>query len=468
MQNKTKIIATLGPSSNAYEQIKKLVLAGANVARLNFSHGNIKQKRQDIQYIRQISKELGIPVAIVADLQGPKIRLGNLDGIMHIQSGQKISFSQSASPNAIPIQFDISPFVIPDQRIFINDGLLELKVIEVTNGVVTAEAQNDGWFSSHKGVNIPDSSITKDVFTEKDRQDGEFALAHGVEYLAISFVQTPEDLNPVKALLLEKKANTKIMVKIEKKEAIAHLEKIVEASDAIMVARGDLAIETKAESIPILQQKIISLCRHHQKPVIVATQMLMSMTEKPRPTRAEISDVANAVLSQVDAVMLSEESASGKFPREAVHTMKSIICTVEENPDYKNYIPIKWEHITEENLPFSAIASAAADLSERIKAKAIVVATSTGRTAQLVSSFRPNQQIIAATYNQDVQNTLNLVWGVKPVLVSPIHAFDAFWNEVTNELLKDKLLGKGDKIVLVTGSTFGTSGGTDTIKIATL
>lgn len=468
MQKNVKIVCTLGPVSATEEKIREFFAAGMDVARLNFSHGSTEEKEEDIRLLRSVQQAVQKPLAIIADLQGPKIRFGVLNGIVVVKKEERLKLSISPVDDELPVQFDLSNFVEKGQRIFANDGLLEFVVGAIDGKTITVVAQNNGWISSHKGINLPDTDIGQNTFSEKDREDALFALEHDVDYIALSFVRHADDINSLRALIDSENKQTKIIVKIEKMEAIKNLEAIVSASDGIMVARGDLAIETKPEIVPILQQKIMNTCRHHQKPVIIATQMLVSMTENPRPTRAETSDVANAVIDQVDAVMLSEETASGKYPVEAVQTMESIIHSVEENPDYKNSIHVDWAKVASKNISYTSIASATVLLAKNIHAKAIVAGTATGHTVQILASFRPEAKIIAVVFDTHVADVLNLVWGVHSLMMQPTEKFDEFLTEVTEKLRALSYLQTGDKIVLVTGSTIGTAGGTDTIKVVTL
>lgn len=465
----TKIVCTIGPSSWDKETLTKLAKAGMDIVRLNMSHGAHEEKAEQVKHVRNISHQLGKTLMVFADLQGPKLRLGKIDGVRPIQKGEKIDLVLNpTSFHELPIQFDLSPFMKKGQRIYLNDGLIELKVTDVIGKTIRTIAVNDGVVSSNKGVNVPDTLLKGAAFTQKDHDDAVFALEHDVDYIALSFVQTVEDLKPLKELIKKHNPRVKIIVKIEKNEAVENLEEILKQSDAVMVARGDLAIETDNTTVPIVQQKIIKLARQLQKPVIVATQMLESMTENPRPTRAEISDVATAVMDQADCVMLSAESASGKYPVEAVEMMNHVIETVEANPEQKHYIKINWEKIMGADLSLYGIAAAACSLAFRVGAKAIVVGTTTGRTAQIISAFRPDTQIIAVTHDELTRNQLNLVWGVKPVIVKPTTNFNTFVEHIFNELSGLQEFKKGDQLVIVTGLTAGVSGTTNTIKIATI
>lgn len=465
---KTKIICTIGPSSWDFDTLKALAEAGMNVARLNFSHGTHDEKREQIKFLRQISEKLNKPIMIMADLSGPKLRLGEISGVRKIEKGETLNLTLNpASDEEIPIQFDLSPYVKKDQRIYLNDGLVELKVLEVRNKVIVAQAQNNGEISSHKGVNIPDTYLKDASFTSKDFEDAEFALSEDVDYLALSFVQRPDDLDKPRELIQKHQSRTKIMVKIEKKEAVENLEEIILRSDAVMVARGDLAIEIPASKVPIVQQKTIRIARQHHKPVVIATQMLESMIENPRPTRAEVSDVANAVLDQVDAVMLSAESANGKYPVEAVTTMKEVILSVEENPDYKHSIYINWEKFSQEDLHFNAITSAASNLAFNAHAEAVVVGTKTGRTAHMLSAFRPTSEIIAVVHDIKTYNQLALVWGVYATIIDPGEDIDTFLERIHQRLEELDILKKGDRVVMITGETAGVAGQTSTIRLVT-
>lgn len=465
---KTKIVCTIGPASWDYPVMRKLARAGMDVVRLNMSHGSQDEKSRQIKYARQISEELNKPIAIFADLQGPKLRLGMIDGIKQITTGQVIKISITPKDDELPIQFDLSPYVKKGDRLFLNDGLIAVMVNEVSGKTLIGRALNSGVISSNKGINVPDSNLGPDSFTPKDEADTIFALEHGVDYIALSFVQTVEDIKPVRKLVEKYNPKVKIIVKVEKKEAIDNIEEIVKATDVIMVARGDLAIETNNAQVPIFQERIINLCRQYQKPVIIATQMLESMTENPRPTRAEISDVANAVLDQVDAVMLSAESASGKYPVEAVETMMNVIQSVESHPDYHHSIKIHWETLDKRHLEFMAIAASSASLGERLEAKAIVTGTATGNTAKTTSAFRPAAKIIAVTHDEQTKNQLALVWGVEPIVVRPTINFNLFFDHVMDEISQGHGLKEGDKVVIVIGTTAGVSGTTNTIKVATV
>ena len=466
MISRTKILCTIGPASEDHQTLCDMIEAGMNGVRLNFSHGDHQEKEDKIKKIRQISKELNKPIAIVGDLQGPRLRLGSFEGIKEYQTGDKIYFSKDPEQDEIPIQYDLTKYLKNGDRIYLNDGLLETIVDSLDGKRITATVSNGGWITSNKGINIPDTQIGKEIFTDKDKEDARFALEQGVDYLAVSFVQGASDLDDVKEMIKDYKTHTKIISKIERSVAIDNIKEIIKASDMIMVARGDLALETSAAEVPIFQQKIIRLSRQYQKPVIIATHMLESMVENPRPTRAEAGDVAHAVINQVDTVMLSAESAIGKYPVKAVEIMSDIIKTTEANPEYKNYIKVNWENIEKHELQSNAITASAALLSYRIGSSIIAVATASGRTARIISSFRPDSIIVAITHESNTQNQLSLIWGIDAKVVEPTGSTDVFWNNIVELIKNMELVNKGDKIVLISGSTLiGVSGATDTIKV---
>ncbi|OGE39583.1 pyruvate kinase [Candidatus Daviesbacteria bacterium RIFCSPHIGHO2_12_FULL_47_45] len=486
---KTKIVCTIGPSSWDYSVLKQLALAGMDVARLNFSHGTHAEKAAQIVLVRRISRELDKPLAIIADMQGPKIRIGQLseellkahanklpggqqekgrNPVIILKQGEKIHLSISPISDEVPMYFDLSPFVKKGHRILLNDGLVEAKVTEINGKVIVAVVQNDGYISSHKGVNVPDTRLPGASLTPKDYEDAEFALKAGVDFLAISFVQSPEDLKKARDLIKKYSPKTKLIVKLEKPQAVENLEEIVRATDAIMVARGDLAIETDVAEVPLVQKRIIRLARQYFKPVIVATQMLESMTENPRPTRAEVSDVANAVFDQADAVMLSGETANGKYPVKTVKMMNDICLTVEGHTEYKNYVGIDLEDVDGKELANRAIASAGVVLAELANVKLIIAGTVSGKTVQSLSSFRPQADIVAICNDSEIRNQLVLVWGVRPFDIKIETQAEAFWNHALELIKRNKLASKNDQVIILSGPVPGVGGQTDTLKLETL
>lgn len=463
----TKIVATIGPSSWDYESLQKLAKAGMDIARLNFSHGTHEEKIRQIENIRKISKELNKPLAIIADLAGPKLRLGDFETI-NLKSGQVVQLSSNPVSGEIPLQFNLSPYLKKGQRILLNDGLVELKVLEIKGAAIVCKVQNDGEISSHKGVNVPDTHLPATSLTEKDLEDGQVALKNKVDFLALSFVQKAEDLKKGRELIKKYHPQAKIIVKLEKPQALKNLEEILKATDAVMVARGDLAIETEATSVPLLQKQIIRLARQYFKPVIVATQMLESMTENPRPTRAEVSDVANAIFDQADCVMLSAETASGKYPVEAVETMAEIILSVQSHEEYQNFVGVDMTKINSKEISGRAIAASAALLSDLVKAKLIVVGTETGASAHSLSIFRPPSTVVALTHNEVTRNQLVLYWGITPFLISVAKNVNEFWDVAVKIIRSNQLVKAGDKIVVVNGSKMNMPGNTDNIKLLTI
>ncbi len=459
---RVKIVATLGPATNNYQSILALIKAGANGIRLNFSHGTEAERGQQITWIRQASEEYGKPVAIIQDLQGPKIRLGDFEGFVSVQEGQVLTFKYQADyerSGHIPLQYDLSKKVKRGERLYIFDGKLHTVVTSVADGVVHTRAENDGVLVKRKGINLPDTDFGGDIITTKDKQDLAYGSTHDIDYVALSFVQSPADIRKLRTLLKGLGSDAKIIAKIETSAAVEHIEAIVEESDAVMIARGDLAIETEIESVPIVQRQIIDLGRQYARPTIVATQMLASMVEVPEPTRAEVSDVATAVILGTDAVMLSEETAVGKYPVEAVQVMKRVIRYSQKNK------PLSKTPDIMSGRRQNAISLAVIQLAEDVEAKAIVAETASGATALQIAALRPDMPIIAITANRRVAQQLALVYGTKSY-VRPADKLAA--TRLTNWLQQNKLLAKGDMVVTASGKYPGVVGTTDTIKVRML
>ncbi len=460
----TKIIVTIGPATSSYEKIVQLIKIGANGMRLNFSHGNNKEFEQIITWIRKASKELHQPVAIIQDLQGPKIRLGDFDGIINVAPGQTLSFKYKSDydrSKIIPTQYDLSKKVKRGERLYLYDGRIRTTVTSVKDGVVHSRAENSGVLISRKGINLPDTDFAGDVITPKDSKDIAFGTSFGVEYVAVSFVQSAEDVEKLKNKLTALGSKSKVIAKIETKSAIDNIEEICQVADAIMIARGDLAIETEPESVPVMQRRIIGLGLHYKKPTIVATQMLASMTETPEPTRAEVSDVATAVIVGADCVMLSEETANGKYPMEAVKVMKRVITYTQRNSDVKATFP----NLQQDNSSQYSISKAIISLAHSVGARAIVAETKSGATAINIASLRSDSPLIAVTSDEHVNNQLAIVYGVKSYL-RPIDKYAA--TQLTDWLLKQKVLKKGDFVITASGKYPGVVGTTDTIKVRAL
>lgn len=465
MNNRTKIIATVGPATNNYEAILELIKAGANGIRINFSHGTFEEREQQIKWIRKASTAYGKPVAIIQDIQGPKIRLGDFDGVVPIQKGQNLKFRYGADyerEGTLPLQFDISKKVKRGNRLYLYDGKVKTVISSVKDGIIYAIAENDGILIARKGINLPDTNFSGDIITSKDKQDIAYGATKDIDYVALSFVQTADDIKLLRKILINLGSESKIIAKIETKIAAENLDEIIESADAVMVARGDLAIETEPEQVPILQREIVGLGLKYCKPTIVATQMLASMTENPDPTRAEVSDVATAVIIGADAVMLSDETAIGRYPIETVKVMKRVICYIQANN------PLKAVYIdkpTDAHTPQGAISKAIIDLSEAISATAIVAETRSGATAIKIAARRPNITIIAVTSSTRVAEQLAILYGTKSFVRKDDH-YQA--QHLTDWLHKQKVLNKGDIIVTASGKYPGVVGTTDTIKVRVL
>ncbi len=461
---RTKIIATIGPATNSYEGILGLVKAGADGLRLNFSHASYEDSTKHIAWIRKASKECQREVAIIQDLQGPKIRLGDFDGVIPVQEGQQLRFQYRADyhrSGIIPTQYDLSKKVKRGERILLYDGKVLTTVTNIRDGLVYARADNDGVLLQRKGINLPDTDFGGDVITKKDREDIAYGSVQDIDYIAQSFIQTSDDVKNLRKIINNLGCSAKIIAKIETKAAIENIVHIVEAADAVMVARGDLAVETLAEAVPVEQRKIIGLCRRYAKPVIVATQMLASMTESSEPTRAEVSDVATAVIIGTDCVMLSEETAAGKYPIIAVKTMKKVVMYTEKHQQPTTAI----NEPTKNDSRQAAICDAVVSLAGQVRSTAIVAETKSGATAVQLSSRRPKEPIIAVTSDKRVAQQLAIVYDVTS-FVRPDSKHVSF--KLTNWLEKTRLLSKGDTIITASGQYPGVVGTTDTIKVRVL
>lgn len=461
---RTKILATLGPSTNNYDAVYSMITSGANGIRLNFSHGTYEEREQQIKWIRKVSKEYGKPVAILQDLQGPKIRLGDFEGVIPVEKGQSLRLKYKADyerSGIIPIQYDLSKKVKRGERILLFDGKVRTTVTSVRDGVVHVEVENDGVLLQRKGMNLPDTDFGGDVITEKDKKDATFGSTQDIDYVAQSFVQTADDILALRKILKNLGSDVKIVAKIETVAALDNIEAIIEAADAVMVARGDLAVEAAPEVVPLAQREIVGLCRQYAKPVIVATQMLASMTESSEPTRAEVSDVATATIIGTDCVMLSDETANGRYPVEAVKVMKQVVTYTEKHSP----VDAVFRGQEDDNSKQSAICSAVITLAGEVNALAIVAETKSGATAMQLAARRPGRPIIAVTSQERVANQLALVYGVKSYVL-PDSKTAA--RKLSDWLEKNKVLSKGDIIVTASGQYPGVVGTTDTIKVRVL
>lgn len=470
---RTKIVCTLGPSSNTVEGIEGLLLAGMNVVRINFSHGSHEDHKKSIGYVRQVARKYKYSIPILMDLQGPKIRVGQMkDGGQIIKEGAIVKITTEdliGDSETIPIDYaNLTKDATEGNQILVDDGLLELKIIKKSDTYLMAKVVVGGLLKSRKGVNLPDVKISMSSLTEKDIADLEFGLDVGVDFVAMSFVRSARDVQDVVSRVRAKNSNAGVIAKIEKPEAVEVIDEIIEEADGIMVARGDLGIEIPSEQVPLVQKKIIERCRIAGKPVITATQMLDSMINNPRATRAESSDVANAVVDGTDAVMLSGETAAGKYPIEAVKTMAKIIRSVEENSD-AIYYSLKYKKPDwKEKQVIESLAYSCVTLAENVDAKAISTITHSGNTAKRIAKFRPRVPIIAFTESQIVRRQLNLVWGVQSVRLDEIFDTDMSVKMMEEYLVKHGMVNKGDRIIIATGMPLAKRGRTNMIKVSTI
>jgi pyruvate kinase len=471
----TKIVCTIGPSSHTFERLVELVEAGMNVCRLNFSHGTHDDHAELIRLVRKVSKATGQPLAILQDLQGPKIRVGDLpkEGVV-LKTGQEIIFTTGKTklPEKISVTYPmLHKDVRPGQQILLDDGLLSAEVIKVRGQDVVCKVTQGGPLTSHKGLNLPETKTSISAISEKDRDDLRFGVEQGVDWVALSFVRSAEDLRELRRLIHRFERETgvvtdaplRIIAKVEKPEAVDAMEEIVAETDAIMVARGDLGIEIAASKVPLVQKRLIQACLEASKPVIVATQMLDSMIRNPRATRAEVSDVANAVIDETDATMLSGETATGAFPVEAVTTMSSTICEVEQSLLDSSEAHLHVTASTQE-----AMTNISVLLSRARNAKAILVTTLSGQAARLVSRERPNVPIYAASPSERVVRQLALSRGVLPLHIPACRKMGDLIEQSCEAVLKQGIVKKGEEIILVAGEPLGESGNVNLVEVRKL
>ena len=465
---RTKIVVTLGPASSSPEIIRRLLQAGMDVARLNFSHGHHEEHARNIANVRAISAQLDTPVTILQDLQGPKIRVGDLPGgEIILTPGSIISLTPQADFNGqvatIPLDYaDAADDARAGMQVLLADGLFELEVVEVAGRELRCRVIEGGLLKSRKGVNFPNLNLRLPSLTEKDRRDLEFGIEHKVDWISLSFVRSAADVRALKELLARKGAFTPVIAKIEKPQAVENLEEILQEVSGIMVARGDLGVEVSPEKVPMLQKHIIERCNRKGLPVITATQMLESMIHDSRPTRAEASDVANAIIDGTDAVMLSGESAIGAFPVRAVEMMARIATEIEAAIEFKTYSA---SDPTDSN----ALSEAATAISDVVELRAIVVLTTSGYTARLVAAERSKTPLFALTTDATVYHSLNLFWGVKPILVEGTpETFEGLVAQAETTLRDRRLVAAGDKILVIGGVPAGQPRGSNFIKLQLL
>lgn len=475
MKKRTKILCTLGPSCESVETIAHMVKAGMNIARLNFSHGTHENHAMLIEHIREVEEKTGEPVAILQDIQGPKIRVGVLpkEGII-LDVGKEVSFDTALDAYAgaaIPVDYkELHKHVKSGERFLLNDGRQEVHVAKVEGTVITGTIVVGGVLTSHKGINLPDSTLHVTVITEKDKKDIRFGVEHGVEFIALSFVMNAQDIVDLRYLIeqYEKELNIvrdqpiHLIAKIERHDAVKNIREILDAADGIMIARGDLGIEIPAEEVPIVQKRLIDEALAAGRPVIVATQMLDSMQENPRPTRAEVSDVANAVIDHTDAVMLSNETSTGKYPVETVKTMTTIICETEKS--VYDDLPLR-EYAGKHHVIDDVISQTSRVLLEKTESKLILAASLSGETARLISRYRPESPIAVATSDLRSRRQMNLSWGVHPFLLPACKSIEELIERAVLYLKEKKMVSVSDRIVVAAGEPVGQAGHLNLLEV---
>jgi len=465
---KTKIICTIGPASEDKKIMIQLVGQGMNVARLNFSHGEHSEHKKRIDTIRQVAKETGQTLAIMLDTKGPEIRTGTLQNKkVRLQTGQKFILTTREVPGddqAVGVSYPNLPLEVkPGTSILLSDGLINLTVQETTPTDIICQVINGGELGEKKGVNVPGVRINMPFLSKKDIADIKFGIDEEVDFIAASFVRTPQDVLEIRRILEARDASIDIIAKIESQGGVDNLDDIIKVADGIMVARGDLGVEIPAEEVPLVQKKIIEKCNLAGKVVIIATQMLDSMINNPRPTRAEVSDVANAIFDGADAIMLSGESAAGKYPVETVETMARIAKRAEEVLPYLEILRSK--RLQGTSSVTDAISYATCATAASLGISSIITATSIGTTARMVSKYRPQADILAVTTNPKVMRKLVMVWGVHPVLTGPTHGTDELFEAALTQCLEIGYINKGDMVVLTAGSPPGFPGSTNLLKV---
>ncbi|MEW6377498.1 MAG: pyruvate kinase [Thermodesulfobacteriota bacterium] len=466
-EKKTKIVCTIGPASESSQTLEALIQGGMNVARLNFSHGTHEEHLKKIKTLREIADRLKKTITILQDLSGPKIRVGKVkEGGVELRQGEEFSLTNRnilGDEKEASVTYPALPKEVkPRDTLLLSDGTIELQVLETNGQDIRCRVVIGGVLTSHKGINFPTGTILAEPFTEKDREDLLFGIQHGVDLISLSYVRNASDIGGVKRFLKEKSIPLPVIAKIERRDALENIDEILFASDGIMVARGDLGVETPIEKIPNVQKMLIQKANALGKPVITATQMLRSMVDQTRPTRAEVTDVVNAIYDGTDAVMLSEETASGRFPVEAVQMMAKIAQAAEEQFPFEQFLRREMEETTE--LP-QAISHAASFLAGRVGAVTVIVPTESGSTARWVSRLRPRQPILALSRHLSTVRSLNLCWGVYPFLVPE-------WKDTDDMLERSKRIPKelgmasaGDRIVIIAGVPISIPGTTNLIKV---
>ena len=463
-QRRTKIVATIGPASSEPATLARLVAAGIDAARLNFSHGTHADHAVRARLVREAQAAAGRPLALIADLQGPKLRVGDLPAPVTLARDETVVLAgeDAAQAGDLPISPSVLGTVLePGKNVLIDDGRVRLRVESVELGRARCTVLVGGEVSSHKGVNLPGVALPIPSLTKKDLDDLEFALGLGVDFVALSFVRSGADVTALKKLIDAAGSPAHVIAKIEKAEAVAALDEILDEADAVMVARGDLGVEIGAADVPLLQKRIILKALERGKPVITATQMLESMLHQPEPSRAEASDIANAILDGTSAIMLSGETAVGEYPIEAVETMDRIARAVEPSLGYRHELP----SADEEPTIGQAMSNAACDIAEALAARAMIVPTSTGRTASAVARLRPRRPIIALTHHRHCLQQMALEWGVTPLAIPETRDVEEVWALSLDAARRSGLLEAGDRVVITAGTAVNVPGSTNTIKV---
>ena len=470
MSRKTRIVCTLGPATDDLEVLKTIINTGMNVARINFSHGTYEEHARRIALLREAEKQTGAEVAIMLDTAGPEIRTGPVrEKSIVIKDGQDFTLTTrevEGDETKVSVNYDKLPeSVKPGQRIMLDDGLIRLEVISVTGADILCKVINGGALSNRRGVNVPGAELPFPVLTDKDHEDLRFGVEHGVHIVAASFVRDAADVMSIRSRLDELGGSQLIISKIESTQGVKNLEEIIRLTDGIMVARGDLGVEYPVEELPLLQKEMIRLCNRVGKPVITATQMLDSMIKNSRPTRAEVSDVANAILDGTDAIMLSGETAIGLHPVDAVAIMASIAEHTESSSQWRTQHDRRFNTDPLVDFVSDSVARASCLLAEKLRAKAILTSTHSGFTARLISRFRPEAPIIATVPTDLVRRQLLLSWGVIPIAVPLMSNTDELMEEALAASIKAGLLANGDTVIITAGVPTGRTGSTNLIKV---
>ncbi|WP_456341973.1 pyruvate kinase [Thermovibrio sp.] len=465
MKKRTKIVATLGPASSNERVLTKMVEAGLSVVRLNMSHGDHSEHAERFRLVREVERKTGSPIPVLVDLCGPKIRIGKLPKEpLFLHRGDRVVLTTGkAEKGKIPVNYpELHREVKRGEAILLADGAFRLKVKEVRGRDIICEVLVGGPLTSHKGVNLPHTKLSVPALTEKDREDVRFAVEMGADFIALSFVRRADDVRELKELLSSLGAEIPVIAKIEKPEAVKNVDEILEVSDGIMVARGDLGVELPIEKVPVIQKMLIRKANEAGKPVITATQMLKTMVDLPVPTRAEATDVANAVLDGTDALMLSEETAVGKYPVRVIRTMAKIAAEAEKIYPYERYSSLSAKTLQD------SLSKSACNLSREVKVKAIVPFTRSGATARAVSRFRPSVPIYAVTHDRKTFRRLNLLWGVYPFLTLPATTTDRVIEESMRVAKEKGIAKRGDRIIVLAGAPTGVPGTTNLLKVLTV